>query len=347
MILFLQKRSNQTMKPTAHWQNNFSVFATTPCRGFSPSGPQHDSPLTTDSHFSRVVWLRALAVMVGALAAGAQGAAQEVKLPDEAPPDKSGYNLFHPTPRELMREMSTDRPDQTESPYTVDAGHFQVEMDFANATFDHDKSRGGDVKTEVWGVAPLNLKLGLLNNVDIQFLLDPYVDVRVEDRVANTVDNASGFGDLQTRLKINLWGNDGGKTAFGIMPFIKWPLPESSLRNGRTEGGVIFPLSVELPAGWGMGLMTEFDFVTDGAGGYDTEYFNTITFGHDIVGNLGGYVEFVALVTPESGEDWQGQVDAGFTYGLNKNTQLDFGCNFGVTDSAPDFNPFLGFSFRF
>ena len=38
MILFLQKRSNQTMKPTAHWQNNFSVFATTPCRGFSPSG---------------------------------------------------------------------------------------------------------------------------------------------------------------------------------------------------------------------------------------------------------------------------------------------------------------------
>ncbi len=41
-------------------------------------------------------------------------------------PDKSGYDLFHPTPRDLMREMSTDRPDQTESPYTVYAGHFQV-----------------------------------------------------------------------------------------------------------------------------------------------------------------------------------------------------------------------------
>jgi hypothetical protein len=37
MILFLQKRSNQTMKPTAHWQNNFSVFAATPCRGLSLS----------------------------------------------------------------------------------------------------------------------------------------------------------------------------------------------------------------------------------------------------------------------------------------------------------------------
>jgi hypothetical protein len=37
----------------------------------------------------------------------------------------------------------------------------------------------------------------------------------------------------------------------------------------------------------------------------------------------------------------------GFTYGFCAHTQLDFGCNFGVTDSAPDFNPFLGFTFRF
>jgi hypothetical protein len=57
-------------------------------------------------------------------------------------------------------------------------------------------------------------------------------------------------------------------------------------------------------------------------------------------------LEFAALVTPESGVRWQGQIDLGFTYGLNANTQLDFGCNFGVTESAPDFNPFIGLSWR-
>ncbi len=46
--------------------------------------------------------------------------------------DKSRYHLFNPTPVGRMREMSTDRPDKTESPYTVDAGHFQWEMDLAN-----------------------------------------------------------------------------------------------------------------------------------------------------------------------------------------------------------------------
>ena len=265
----------------------------------------------------------------------------------EPAPDKSRCHLFKPTPRAWLREMSTDRPDQTESPYTVDAGHFQLEMDFVNATFDRERSGGGEVRTKVWGVAPLNLKLGLLNTVDLQFELDPYVHSRVADNVANTVGQASGLGDLQTRLKINLWGNDGGQTAFAVMPFVKWPLSSSSLRNGRTEGGAIFVLGCELPAGWGSAVMSEYDFVSNGVGGYDAEYFHTITFSHDLIGKLGGYMELAARVTPESGGQWQGQVDVGLTYALNKNTQFDLGCNFGVTKSAPDFHPFLGLSWRF
>lgn len=260
---------------------------------------------------------------------------------------KSHYHLFNPTPRELLRELSTDRPDQTESPYTVDAGRFQIEMDVANGTIDRDQSNGGDVRSQVWNFGGVNLKAGLFNNVDLQFVLDGYVDSHVEDRVANQVADDSGFGEVQTRLKINLWGNDGGKTAFAIMPFVKWPLPQTALRNGKTEGGVILPLGVELPAGWGMGLMTEVDFVRDGSNAFDTEYFNTVTFSHDIVGDLGGYIEFAALFTPESDAQWQGQLDVGLTYGLGEATQLDIGCNFGVTSVAPDYNPFIGVTRRF
>lgn len=265
----------------------------------------------------------------------------------EAAPDKSAYTLFHPVPAALLRALSTDRPDQTESPYTVDAGHFQAEMDFANATFDIDRSKGGKVRTRMWNFGSVNLKAGLLNNVDIQFVIDPYVAARSEDRVSGAVEKASGFGDVQTRLKINLWGNDGGRTALAIMPFVKWPLPESGLRNGRTEGGVIIPLAIELPAGWSTTLMTEFDFVRSDGGGYDIEFVNSITASHDIAGELGGYLEFFSVVSTAPGADWQGQVDVGFTYAVSDNAVLDFGCNFGVTRAAPDFNPFVGFSIRF
>lgn len=265
----------------------------------------------------------------------------------ETEADKSGYHLFNPTPRELMRELSTDRPDQTESPHTVDAGHFQIEMDMVNGAFDHDKVNGGEVRAQVWNFGGLNLKAGLLNNVDIQFVLDGYVASRVKDHVTGSTTRDSGFGEMQTRLKINLWGNDGGATALAVMPFVKWPLPQTALRNGKTEGGFILPLAVELPAGWGMGLMTEVDFVRDRSNAFDAEYFNTVTVSHAIVGKLSGYLEFAARFTPESGAQWQGQVDVGLTYGLCENSQLDLGCNFGVTRSAPDFNPFVGLTRRF
>jgi Putative MetA-pathway of phenol degradation len=266
----------------------------------------------------------------------------------QTPTEKCGYSVLNPTPRQFMREFATDRPDQTESPYTVDAGHFQLEMDFANWTSDQERSNRVDEWTREWGIAPLNLKLGLLNNIDIQSVIDNYVHLRIEDRLTRTVEKASGFGDVLTRLKVNLWGNDGGRTAFGIMPIIKWPLPESGLRNGKTDGGIIFPFAAELPAGWDMGAMTEFDFIHNSlTSSYHTEFVDSITFGHAIIGKLHGYLEFFSNVSTEHASDWIGTVDCGLTYLLAENIQLDAGSNFGVTDAAYNINAFSGISVRF
>jgi hypothetical protein len=171
--------------------------------------------------------------------------------------------------------------------------------------------------------------------------------VKVEDRVSGASGKVSGFGDITTRLKINFWGNDGGKTAFAMMPFVKWPWSASSIRNGETEGGIIFVLGYELPSGWSSAVMTELDFVSNGAGGHDTAWLNSITFSHNLTKRLGGYFEFVALTGNAPSFKWQGQCDAGLTYALAENTQLDLGCNFGVTPSAPDYQPFVGLSRRF
>jgi hypothetical protein len=243
-----------------------------------------------------------------------------------------------------MRELSTDRPDQTESAYTVDAGHFQVEMDLVNFTY--DRSSPGGARTEIWNVAPMNLKVGLLNHVDLQIVLDNYVEVRTRD-AAGTTERASGFGDITARLKINLWGNDGGRTALAVMPFVKLPLSATDLRNGETEGGIIIPFALELPGSWGLGAMTEVDFVSAEEGGHETEWLNSITLSCDFTERIGGYVEFVAVVGTAPGFAWQGQVDLGFTYALSPDVQLDAGCNFGVTESAPDYQPFLGLTVRF
>lgn len=262
--------------------------------------------------------------------------------------DKSQYTLFNPTPRELMREMSTDRPDKTESAYTVDAGHFQFEMDLVSYTYDRERASGVDTRVDAWAIAPINLKVGLCNQVDLQVVVETWNDVQTKTSGAGATLHQRGFGDVTTRLKYNFWGNDGGRTAFAAMPFVKLPTNQDDLGNNSVEGGLILPLAVALPYDFGMGLMTEFDYNRDSTGnGHHTEFINTITFSRDIVGNLGGYVEFFSLVSAEEDSDWVGTVDLGLTYGLTENVQLDAGVNIGVTKSADDVNPFVGLSWRF
>jgi hypothetical protein len=264
--------------------------------------------------------------------------------------DKSQYTLFNRTPRELMREMSTDRPDKTESPYTVDAGHFQFEMDLVSYSYDKERAAGVTTQVDAWSVSPINLKVGLCNQVDLQVVIETWNQVRTKTRggTSPATVRQSGFGDVTTRLKYNFWGNDGGKTAFAAMPFLKLPTNQDDLGNNSVEGGVILPLAVELPLDFGLGLMAEFDFNRDGMGdGYHAEFVNSITVGRDIIGRLGGYVEFFSLVSAEEGSKWIGTVDFGMTYGLTERVRLDAGVNIGVTKAADDVNPFVGMSWRF
>jgi len=271
----------------------------------------------------------------------------EVGASDSSQSDKSQFNLFNPTPTELLRDMSTDRPDKTESPYTVDAGHFQFEVDAVSYTYDRHNPAKANERVETLGIAPINVKVGLLNNVDAQFVWEPYTSVRTRDGADGTLTKQRGFGDVTIRSKINLWGNDGGNTALALMPVLKLPTHQDHLGNDSVEGGLIVPLGVSLPRGWSMGLMTEVDIIRDEAGGgHHPEFVNTITFGHDIAGGLAGYVEFFSLHSTESGSDWISTVDFGFTYAINENIQLDCGLNIGVTRAADDFNPFIGISWR-
>jgi len=43
----------------------------------------------------------------------------------------------------------------------------------------------------------------------------------------------------------------------------------------------------------------------------------------------------------------EGPIDGGCTFALTADMQPDFRCNFRVTDSAPDFQPFASLSIRF
>ncbi len=288
--------------------------------------------------------MRSKTVLAAGLAVTASLAcAAAVRGQDGEGLDKSQYTLFNPTPGGLMREMSTDRPDTTESPYTVDAGHVQVEASFFDYTRDDD---GGDF--DAYSILPTNLKIGLTNNADLQLAFEPYVRQRFDPDGGGDDETADGFGATQLRLKINLWGNDGGDTAFAIMPFVQFPTADDDFGDtDHIQGGVILPLAIALPNEWGLGLMAEFDAVRDSADeDYELQFVHTATIGHAIVGDLSGYVEYIGVTDTEEGTGYLSLIGGGLTYGVNENVQLDTGVNVGLSDDADDFNVFVGISVR-
>ncbi|MGZ5023132.1 MAG: transporter, partial [Chthoniobacterales bacterium] len=69
-------------------------------------------------------------------------------------PDKSHYTIFNPTPVSLRRAYNTDRPSVTDSPYTIDAGAFQIESDIANWRLDYEDG----VRLRTWVFGNTNFK---------------------------------------------------------------------------------------------------------------------------------------------------------------------------------------------
>ncbi len=257
--------------------------------------------------------------------------------------DKSRYDLFDPTPRDLLRDLSTDRPDKTESPYTVDAGHFQFELDFA--TFTSDREDGVRVKTV--NLAPINLKLGLTNRTDLQVVVENYIRETTTDRTSKR-RSVDGFGDVTVRMKHNLWGNDGGTTALALMPFVKLPTNGNGLGNNALEFGLIVPLAIGLSERFGLGLMTQVNFVEqiDGSG-LAPSFVNTATIAFDLTDRVGLYTEIFTEKSVERGTDLVATLDGGVTFAVSPDIQLDAGVNLGITDAADDVNLFVGLSRRF
>lgn len=256
--------------------------------------------------------------------------------------DKSNYHLFNPTPREEMREMSTDRPDLTESPYTVDAGHIQVEMSMFE--IGHDAEKGESTRS--YSVAPTNIKLGLNNSTDIQFVFSPYE--RERSSGPGGVVRTEGFGDgTLIRLKRNIWGNDEGSSAFGVMPFIKFPTGNGSLSNDHVEGGFITLYAHELPCDMSLGTMLEVDAeYNDARDSYGSSYLHTATVGFPIIGDLGGYLEYAGVIPNRTGGGYQALISSGLNYQVSRDILLDAGTRIGLSKSAEDQFWFTGLSFR-
>lgn len=250
------------------------------------------------------------------------------------------YSLFNPVPKSQMREMQTDRPDVTETPYTVDAGHIQIETDL----FRLEKEKGEISNRNTYYFNQGNIKIGLLNSTSIQFGFQSYVVETRKELTNGDVDKTKGIGDINIRIKQNIIGNDGGNFALAILPFVKFPTATYT-EDSRYEGGVIIPMHYKLTDQWDLGSEIEADRKKDDdVNLMHTEILQSLSVTHGLSKRVDAIGETYYKYDIKK-HHWSNYLNASTQIELSKRLKIDAGINYGLQSDAEK-NYFIGTSIR-
>jgi len=266
----------------------------------------------------------------------------------QAPAHTSPYDSAHfswrkPVPRNRLRELQPDRPGITESPFTVDAGHLQVEMDalrLINGGTDNED------RTREWHAAYTMLKLGLSRRTDVQLEMPLYSVVRQRPQGSDDwQERHAGFGDVTLRVKHNFVGDDQlGKFAMAVIGYARLPTG-GQVGTGAVEYGLVLPIDVELSD------KLNFEAQVESEIDYDREqarrYLNMVpsmALEYDFTHKLGLLAEGVAQWNTEQ-RRWQASVNVAPIIKVNDNLQLDFGTHLAL-NRLSDREYFVGFTVR-
>lgn len=232
--------------------------------------------------------------------------------------------------------LVTDRPDQTESSSTVPKHFLQIETGFIleNNTTDLMRDKSFTYNTTL-------LRYGLLDNFELRLGLD-FLGNQITKKRTDYSQNTAGFSPLYAGFKVKVVEESGLRPDIAFLGGLELPFTASSdYQPSYTAPSMRFAfshtLSNRLSLGYNLGA--EWDGETAFPG-----FFYSVALGIDLIENLGLFVESFGTI-PEAGTT-QHQLDAGFTYLISPNFQVDISGGIGLNDAAPDNFVSIGLTYR-
>ena len=264
----------------------------------------------------------------------------------DAPADRPAYGLLNPTPDSALRSFSPDRPLNSLSPFTVDAGRLQVESDILNV------SRSSDRSTTTGTLEALDpeIRVGLTHSLEFDLMTAGLLADRTAAKgTGQVLSRDVGTGAVTVQARYNVLGDDGGTYALALAPFVSLPSGDRHFGTQRVDGGVIAPLSISLPSDFTLVLETEIQALRNGTGPAFASFTNIANLSHAVPGvdHLTASVEFTSVVNADRLTADTYTVEAALAYLATPTTQLDIGAFVGLNRAAPDVQVAAGIAHRF
>ena len=221
-------------------------------------------------------------------------------------------------PAAAQEPMITDRPDFTESAFSIPTGYFQLEAGF---TFEDGES--GDFET--YGEALL--RVGLTPRWEARLGIPSYGRFEADGM------DASGFLDASLGAKVEL--DPWGQASTALLVSTSVPTASGDFESSHWQPEVLLALSWDLDAGYGLGANLGYTHAYDGNERF-AQLRASVGLGIPVSDRLGAFVEMYGF--SEESEDGSPTLyaDAGLTYALSEDLQLDVRVGHGFADSGTD-----------
>jgi hypothetical protein len=229
--------------------------------------------------------------------------------------------------------METDRPDQTESPFTVKKGWIQGEVGF-----NLEKENG----FKTWVHPTILWKYGASKKFEFRLITEA-ISFERPLMIPDGTETISGILPIQIGGKIAFWEEKGllPKTSliFHVAPS---KLGSKKFNTDKWAPNFRFTMQNTLSDNIGLGynVGAEWDGFSN-----TPAWIYTIAPGFNLGEKWYGYVE--AFGAFRKGELPMHALDGGLAYYTSDNAKLDISSGFSLTDNATDWYGAIGFSFRF
>lgn len=223
-------------------------------------------------------------------------------------------------------EITTDRPDVTESSIVVPKGSLQIENG-ATWTVDHG--------SETFDLSESLIRLGVSTRTEFRLVVPNYIG-------GITGPVATGFGDVALGLKQQIGSLPGG-VGLAVIVALSLPTGASRVSSHGYDPFIKFPWSKDLRSGWSIGGMQSLFWNTDGKR-RNADWQPTFYVEKEIAKPWDAFVEYAGDFTQRGGP--REMAHFGTAYRLTPNQQVDFHFGFGVSSAAPRRFFAVGYSFR-
>jgi hypothetical protein len=237
--------------------------------------------------------------------------------------------------------INPDRPNVANSSQVVGAGRVQLEI---GAQW--DRQRDDDVHTRTL-TTPTLLRIGLNDTLELRIDTDGRSIEHATAAADGTHTTSAGWADTAVGFKWHGAEQDGARPSLGLIGALTLPTGSTALRGKGARPQLDVPAEWDLSQGWSLAVMPGAGMDSDDNGKHYGYGVFAASLGKVFTERVHGFAELAAPQIARAGHGGsQTLVDAGVSYLVNKDCQLDAMVVHGLNRNTPDLSLAFGLSIR-